>query len=406
VQLATVRFIDRFLGISCCFVLTVLRRLASLLGLHRPSSGALGPILFIKLSEQGALVLAYAAIQRAIRLVGRDNVYFCVFRNNREILDLMDLVPADNILTLRDERLGAFVADLLRAVRRMRRLRLGAAVDLELFARVSALLGYLSGARRRVGLHRFHTEGLYRGDLLTHRAQYSPYLHTSAAYDLMVAALERDTAEIPMVKAAPGEALDPPPKYVPAPEEAARIEQLLGTDPAQRHVVVFNPKCMDEMPVRRWPADRYVDLGKRLLDEWDDVCIAVTGLSHERDACDALCRAIDPSRTVCLAGDLNLRELVALCAAADVLVSTDSGPAHFAALTDVHIVALFGPETPALYGPVGPRVHVLSAGLACTPCLTAANHRNSPCTDNQCMQAITVDEVYAKLRECLPQRRA
>ena len=41
------------------------------------------------------------------------------------------------------------------------------------------------------------------------------------------------------------------------------------------------------------------------------------------------------------------------------------------------------------------------AGLACSPCVTAHNHRKTACTDNVCMRAIDVDQVYAAVAEVL-----
>ena len=63
----------------------------------------------------------------------------------------------------------------------MRALQLDAVLDLELFARVSAILAGLSGARIRVGFHRFTQEGLYRGDLMNRPVLYNPYQHIAAA---------------------------------------------------------------------------------------------------------------------------------------------------------------------------------------------------------------------------------
>ena len=57
---------------------------------------------------------------------------------------------------------------------KIRRLGIDATVDMEFFARAPAVLAFLTGARRRVGLHRFTTEGPYRGDLLTHRVAAQP----------------------------------------------------------------------------------------------------------------------------------------------------------------------------------------------------------------------------------------
>ena len=45
------------------------------------------------------------------------------------------------------------------------------------------------------------------------------------------------------------------------------------------------------------------------------------------------------------------------------------------------------------------------AGLACSPCVSAHNHRKTACTDNVCMQAINVDEVFAAVDDVLSASR-
>ena len=64
--------------------------------------------------------------------------------------------------------------------------------------------------------------------------------------------------------------------------------------------------------------------------------------------------------------------------------------------SDLRTVVLFGPETPALYGSIGNSI-AITANLACSPCVSAANHRKTPCQDNVCMQAITVAQVMDKV---------
>ena len=87
--------------------------------------------------------------------------------------------------------------------------------------------------------------------------------------------------------------------------------------------------------------------------------------------------------------------MLALYTLAEVLVTNDSGPAHFATLTPIRVVTLFGPETPELFAARTPRNTALWAGIPCSPCVNAYNNRQSPCRDNQCMQALTVDQVFA-----------
>ncbi len=82
------------------------------------------------------------------------------------------------------------------------------------------------------------------------------------------------------------------------------------------------------------------------------------------------------------------------------MVSNDSGPAHFAAVTDLPVIVLFGPETPQLFRPLG-NATVITAGLACSPCVNVGNQRRSMCTDNQCMKRIPVSQVFAAVRVAL-----
>jgi ADP-heptose:LPS heptosyltransferase len=71
-------------------------------------------------------------------------------------------------------------------------------------------------------------------------------------------------------------------------------------------------------------------------------------------------------------------------------------------MTPLHTIVLFGPETPSLYRSWSPNAHAFFTQLPCSPCLTAYNHRSSPCDgDNQCLKRITPDQVLAKAREML-----
>jgi ADP-heptose:LPS heptosyltransferase len=82
---------------------------------------------------------------------------------------------------------------------------------------------------------------------------------------------------------------------------------------------------------------------------------------------------------------------------AELLVTNDGGPGHFAAMTPIRTIALYGPETPLLYGALDPKSFSFFSNLACSPCLTAYNHRNSPCDgDNQCLKIIRPEDVIER----------
>jgi ADP-heptose:LPS heptosyltransferase len=408
-----IRFIDRWLGVPLCALLTLVRLV--LPARRQPPR----KVLFLKFIEQGATVLAQDAIARATALVGRDNVYFCVFEGNRAILDVLDTIPSANIIAIRDRSLLTCLVDFVKALRTVRAAGIDTTIDMEFFSRASAIFAFLTGAATRVGLHRFTSEYPYRGDLLTHRVQYNPYIHVSTQYALLVEAARHEPSEVPLLKVPlPLVPLVPrgttpaaAPVFTPTPDEtervSARVAQLAGgAAGVGRPLVLLNPNASDMLPLRRWAGDRFVELGQRILAQHPTALIVVTGAPGERAGADAVCTQIGSSRAVSLAGQTTLRELLTLYTLADVLVTNDSGPAHFASLTPVSTVVLFGPETPRLFGALSPATVVIWKELACSPCVNVFNHRFSPCTNNVCMQAITVDEVNAAVTSCLSAARA
>ena len=151
--------------------------------------------------------------------------------------------------------------------------------------------------------------------------------------------------------------------------------------------------------------ERYVELARRLLSTYPEASIVFTGAPDEAEVVDDLVRQVDREDCVSAAGKTTLRQLLALYSIADVLVTNDSGPAHFATLTPIDVVVLFGPETPRLFAAVSPRTHAVWAGTICSPCVNAFNDRNSSCTDNICMQRISVAEVFEHVCRAFESRR-
>lgn len=149
--------------------------------------------------------------------------------------------------------------------------------------------------------------------------------------------------------------------------------------------------------------ERYVALMKRILKEYSDVLVLITGASTEREEAEGLKREVGSERCINFAGRVKFGELTQLYSVSTLMVSNDSGPGHFSSVTNMPTFVLFGPETPALYGSLGNTTPIY-AGLACSPCVSAANHRKTPCVDNVCLQVITVDQVFDTIRPTLEGR--
>jgi ADP-heptose:LPS heptosyltransferase len=394
----TMRRIDRQVGVPLCAVATLLVRAWE--WLRGRDARPLRRILFVELSEMGTTVLAQPAMRRAREKLGAE-LYFVIFARNVGSLDLTGEFPAANVFTIRDTSLYHLARDTLAFLAWTRRNAIDTVIDLELFSRFTALITGFSGADRRVGFHRFHQEGLYRGEMLTHRVAYNSHIHMAKNLIALVEALALPV-QVPYTKMRIDDDLR---VAIPPASDQARGKMLAciraesAFDPARQRLVLINPNASEMLPHRRWMAERYAELIRRVIAGHADVLIAVTGAPSERAEAEALAKEAGP-RCISLAGKTELAELPALYAHAAVMVSNDSGPAHFAAAAGLSTIVLFGPETPRLYQPLGPS-RAIYAGLACSPCVSAHNHRKTACTDNVCMKAIGVDEVYAAVCESL-----
>ena len=397
------RAVDRFLGVPVCALLSGLARFG---GKPRATSTP-SRLLVILLSEMGSLVLAQPMFLRLKQQYPGVSIYALVFGRNREVLDLLDVLPKENVLVLDDRSLGGFVSGVFRVLRALRALRLDVVIDCELFARVSSVFSYLSGAPLRVGFHRHTQEGLYRGSFINRPVLYNPYQHLSQQFLTMVAAI--DSGTVPLGKCAPAP-LPPPPPLVSFPaEELQRTTAALHTDyPAVKDktlVLVYPSGGL--LPIRAWPLGNYFKLCKALLE--DGHAVGVIGLEKDKAFGRAVVEHCGDPHCVDLTGyTRSVRHLLALFHRAALVVTNDGGPGQFAALTPVPAIILFGPETPLLYGPLAKNVFCFHRALSCSPCLTAYNHRNSPCDgDNQCLKQIDPEQVLAQSRAvlCQPQIR-
>jgi ADP-heptose:LPS heptosyltransferase len=212
----------------------------------------------------------------------------------------------------------------------------------------------------------------------------------------LVEALKRPGDRLPTLDFISESAFKPEPRFVPLPDEVARVRAMLNQEAGvveNGKLILLNPNAGDLLSLRRWPEERYRALARLILDDLPEVYVAFTGTKKEAAAVDALVRAVNSPRCFSLAGRTNLRELLVLYSLSEVLVTNDSGPAHFAVLTPIAVVTLFGPETPSLFAAPTPRNIVIFRGLACSPCVSALNNRQSICQDNQCMKQISVEHV-------------
>jgi len=404
ISVNTMRAIDHWVGVPLCAIVSPLVALIdSVKNIFYRDPETPKKLLFIELSEMGSAILVDPAMRNA-QARGAE-IFFLIFKSNRASLTLLNTVKHENIFTIDSSSLGGLIKDTLRFLIVARRHRIDTVIDLELFSRFTALLTGLCGARRRVGYHIFHGEGLWRGFMLTRKVHYNPHIHITKNFLSLIHAAFAKEIEVPFSK-------------IQIPDSEVRLEQAVINPAALEKVrerieklskesgvqytagksrlILINPNASDLLPQRRWAQQRFSELIQAVHEKYPEDLILITGSPAEFAYVEKVRTVANIKNALNFAGQVSFAELPPLYTLSDVMVTNDSGPGHFSAVTPLRTVVLFGPETPALYGSVGSSI-AITANLACSPCVSAANHRKTPCHDNVCMQAITVNQVLEKV---------
>lgn len=395
------RAVDKYAGVPLCALFTAWDWVIRKLGVRRKRPAEPKRILVILLSEMGSLVLAEPMFQRIKAQYTGAELHVMLFAKNREVLDLLNVVPKQNVITLNDSNLKDFASDMWEALQKMRTLRFDVVIDCELFARVSSLIAYMSGAPVLVGFEPHTQEGLYRGGYITNPVMYNPYRHLSYQLLTMVDAI--DATSYPAGKTVPtDEAITPPTLTFNDGEVAAEASKLEADFPtiAGKPLILIYPSG-GILPIRAWPLENYYRVADHFLQQ--GYAVGVIGLKGDKAFGQAVLNHTRHPMCIDLTGyTRSVRHLLALFHRASLLITNDGGPGQFAAMTPIPTIILFGPETPRLYQSWAKNAYFFHQPLACSPCLTAYNHRMSPCDgDNQCLKQITPDQVLAKAHELL-----
>jgi heptosyltransferase II len=140
-------------------------------------------------------------------------------------------------------------------------------------------------------------------------------------------------------------------------------------------------------PSKRWPADAYAALARRLLAE--GFAVWIIGGPAEKSIAQTI--VADTAARDFTGTDL--RQAILTLAAANAAVSNDSGLLHVAAALGTPAIGIFGPTSPWHWAPLNPLAATIQADieLACRPChkpvCRLRHHR--------CMTEISAEQVFA-----------
>ncbi len=256
-------------------------------------------------------------------------------------------------------------------IRALRRERFDRSVDFAGNDR-GAILSFLCGARQRLGL-------LEPGGFLGRRFCYNQRVPTAPVTQY---------ESLRMAHALSAWGIAPP----------SSLELEIRTDPAkdalaaellpQRTVLCH---MASSQPNRQWPVRQWADLYHLAAAAGQRLAFTTATGAREQSLTDEL-KKLAPAATV-LPAVPELALFLALLKRAEVLITGDTGPLHFAAGAGVPTIALFGPSDPARWAPIGSRHRILTGSLC--PCGPGRSVCQSA---NFCLAAISPEQVLATLQ--------
>lgn len=142
---------------------------------------------------------------------------------------------------------------------------------------------------------------------------------------------------------------------------------------------------------KRWPAERFGRVAAALRRQGAEVVLI--GGKHELYLAELANRASGGGLKD--GHELGMRQLAAVLARLDLLVTNDTGPLHLAQAVDTPVLGLFGPTDPITIGPRGDMHRYLKVPVICDPCLTKT------CPDPRCLLAMEEGQVLAEVERML-----
>src|SRR3989339_1320305 len=275
-KIILMRNLDYWIGIPLCFILSGINLFLKLFGIKAKKNTKPNNILFIKPSEIGSIILSCPLIQRVKEEHKDSRLFFLTFQSNKDLLKVLAIIPAENIIEINDKSFFGFIIDTVKAISRMHKEKIDTTIDLEFFSRFTSIISYLSGASCRVGFHKYSFEGLYKGNLLTHKIQSNPHIHVTRQFFAFSQTLTATKKDSPDLKNVPDISHFVLPKYSIDSKQKENTYNMLA-----KHGVTYGSKLFlinpgeGLIPLREWPLNNFIYVVNKLLENPDHYVIIV-----------------------------------------------------------------------------------------------------------------------------------
>lgn len=146
---------------------------------------------------------------------------------------------------------------------------------------------------------------------------------------------------------------------------------------------------------KHWPESYWIALAKKVADAGYTIQLL---WGNPLELARAQRIALVCEKAVVAPRRYSLSEVVAILAAAQAVVTVDTGFGHLATALNVPTVSLYGPTDPALSGTFGPKQLSLAAHFPCSPCFKrTCMYAGQQAIDPPCFVSVNPERVFKKL---------
>ncbi len=394
------KFLDRYLGIPIVLFSGVCSERAKTV--FSPSR-----VLLIQISAIGDVILLTPALRDIRRRYPSAHFTMVTSSINQQLLKHCPYL--DETLMFNLKECAKSPVKFFRFIQSLRERRFDLAIDFEHWPRLSALLAYASGAKRRIG---FRADGQHRHYVFTDVVEHVRGKHELLSYmeiaklmgcktedashcrSIFQHQLSQSTSEFrpENIENCGGLELE-----VWVGEEdnrwAGRFLKSHGVKKGEK-VVCIHPDAGRTEPRRRWTIEGYVEVADALTQR-HGIQILLTGAPSEVTLSQQIAQRIQ-SKAIIATGKTDVNQLAALFSRCAFVLCGNCGPMHLAAAVGTPVVALHGPTNPAQWGPWGKEHIVIKSDIVCSPCLNLGFEygcKSLPDGTSMCMKNIPVETV-------------
>ena len=337
-------------------------------------------ILIIKLSSLGDVVHTLPVSRTLRQEYPKAYIAWIIEERYQELLyknpDIDEVIPIRTKTWRNNWNRKTFV-EILQVIKNIRSRKFDVVFDFHGLIK-SGLITLLSGAQMKVGFHKKNCKEKISSIFTNKKAPYiGSGIHVVDMYLTLIKtslSIKKESKEFPLPK-----------------NQGKKIEVFFQNQPelTAKPIIGINPGAGFESKL--WELERFAQLADRITTEMG-CSILLTWGPGEKHKAQQIARSMKQKSWVAPA--TSIQESISLYKHLKLLVSCDSGPLHLCAALGVPTVSLFGPTDPMRNGAYGMNHDTVYKVLSCSFCWK----RKCPLGTQECMQQLTVDEVFETVR--------